>query len=159
MSAGFHGNNGLDPSTCIHIMKTYVVPILLYGLEVITPDKENLEKLEKFHKRMVKRILSLPQNAPDIVPNIISGLIPIERQIHIKVLTFLYSICLLTSTLTENQIAKRQISVKSGQSNSWFIYAKRMIWKYNLPEIYLILEAPYTKAEWKKLPYEKVYQY
>ena len=23
MSAGFHGNNGLDPSTCIHIMKTY----------------------------------------------------------------------------------------------------------------------------------------
>ena len=109
MSAGFHGNNGLDPSTCIHIMKTYVVPTLLYGLEVITPDKENLEKLEKFHKRMVKRILSLPQNAPDIVPYIISGLIPIEGQIHIKVLTFLYSICLLPSTSTENQIAKRQI--------------------------------------------------
>jgi hypothetical protein len=46
-------------------MKTYVVPTLLYGLEVITPDKKNLEKLEKFHKRMVKQILSLPQNAPD----------------------------------------------------------------------------------------------
>jgi hypothetical protein len=60
MSAGFHGNNGLDPSTCIHIMKTYVIPTLLYGLEVITPDKKNLEKLEKFHKRMVKQILSLP---------------------------------------------------------------------------------------------------
>ena len=79
-------------------MKTYVVPTLLYGLEVITPDKENLEKLEKFHKRMVKRILSLPQNAPDIVPYIISGLIPIEGQIHIKVLTFLYCICLLPTT-------------------------------------------------------------
>jgi hypothetical protein len=140
-------------------MKTYVVPTLLYGLEVITPDKENLEKLEKFHKRMVKRIHPNKLNAPDIVPYIISGLIPIEGQIHIKVLTFLYSICLLPSTSTENQIAKRQISVKSGQSNSWFIYVKRMIWKYNLPEIYLILEAPYTKTEWKKLPYEKVYQY
>jgi hypothetical protein len=43
---------------------------------------------------------------------------------------------------------KRQISVKSGQSNSWFIYAKKIIWKYNLPEIYLLLEASYTKAEW-----------
>ena len=95
-------------------MKTYVIPTLLYGLEVITPDKKNLEKLEKFHKRMVKQILSLPQNAPDIVPYIISGLIPIERQIHIKVLTFLYSIYLLPSTSTENQITKRQISVKSG---------------------------------------------
>jgi hypothetical protein len=54
MSAGFHGNNGLGPSICIHIMKTYVIPTLLYGVEVITADKKNLEKLEKFHKRMVK---------------------------------------------------------------------------------------------------------
>ena len=129
-------------------MKTYVVPTLLYGLEVINPDRKNLEKLERFHKRMVKQILSLPQNAPDIVPCIISGLIPIERQIHIKVLTFVYSIYLLPSTSSENQITKRQISVKSGQSNSWFIYAKKIIWKYNLPEIYLLLEASYTKAEW-----------
>jgi hypothetical protein len=97
-------------------MKTYVIPTLLYGVEVITADKKNLEKLEKFHKRMVKQILSLPQNAPDIVPYIISGIIPIEGQIHIKVLTFLYSICLLLNTSTENKIAKRQISVKSGQS-------------------------------------------
>jgi hypothetical protein len=28
MSAGFHGNNGLDPGTYIHIMKTYVIPTL-----------------------------------------------------------------------------------------------------------------------------------
>jgi hypothetical protein len=75
MSAGFHVNNGLDPSSCIHIMKTYVVPTLLYGLEVITPDKKNLEKLEKFHERMVKQIISLPQNAPDIVPYIISDFV------------------------------------------------------------------------------------
>ena len=34
MSAGFHGNNGLDPSTSIHILKTYVIPTITYGLEV-----------------------------------------------------------------------------------------------------------------------------
>jgi hypothetical protein len=28
MSAGFHGNNGLDPSTSIHILKTYVIPTI-----------------------------------------------------------------------------------------------------------------------------------
>jgi hypothetical protein len=44
---------------------------------------------------MVKQILSLPQNAPDTVPYIISGLKPTEGQIHIKALTFLYSIRLL----------------------------------------------------------------
>jgi hypothetical protein len=40
MSAGFHGNNGLDPSTFIHILKTYVIPTITYGLEVLIPDKK-----------------------------------------------------------------------------------------------------------------------
>jgi hypothetical protein len=30
MFAGFHGNNGLDPSTSIHILKTYVIPTITY---------------------------------------------------------------------------------------------------------------------------------
>jgi hypothetical protein len=42
MSAGFHGNNGLDPSTYIHILKTYVIPTITYGLEVLIPDKKNI---------------------------------------------------------------------------------------------------------------------
>jgi hypothetical protein len=46
MSAGFHGNNGLDPSTSIHILKTYVIPILTYGLKVLIPDKKNITRLD-----------------------------------------------------------------------------------------------------------------
>jgi hypothetical protein len=42
VSAGFHGNNGLDPSTSIHILKTYVIPTITYGLEVLIPDKKNI---------------------------------------------------------------------------------------------------------------------
>jgi hypothetical protein len=45
MSAGFHGNNSLDPSTSIHILKTYVIPILTYGLKVLIPDKKNITRL------------------------------------------------------------------------------------------------------------------
>lgn len=32
LSAGFHGNNGLDPPTSIHILKTYIIPTLMYSL-------------------------------------------------------------------------------------------------------------------------------
>jgi hypothetical protein len=42
MSAGFHGNNGLDPSISIHILKTYVIPTITYGLDVLIPDKKNI---------------------------------------------------------------------------------------------------------------------
>jgi hypothetical protein len=34
---GYHGNNGLDPDTLIHLFKTYITPVLLYGMELIIP--------------------------------------------------------------------------------------------------------------------------
>ena len=159
MSAGFHGTNGLDPTTSIHLMKTYIIPILIYGLEVIIPDKKNLEKLEIFQKKMLKQILSLPQNTPDPVPYIISGLIPIEGLIHIRALTFLYSIFMLPNTASEKQIAQRQLSIKNMESNTWFNVLKKIIWKYNLPDIYALLNTPYTKQEWKRLVYCNVQDY
>ena len=35
MGAGLHGENGLDPDTSFHLLQTYVVPVLVYGLEVV----------------------------------------------------------------------------------------------------------------------------
>ena len=35
--SGYHGNNGLDPDTLIHLFKTYITPVLLYGTELIIP--------------------------------------------------------------------------------------------------------------------------
>jgi hypothetical protein len=37
-------------------------------------------------KELLKQIFSLPTNTPDPVPYILSGLIPIEGQIHMKAL-------------------------------------------------------------------------
>ena len=30
LSVGLHGNNGLDPVTSLHLIKTFVIPTLLY---------------------------------------------------------------------------------------------------------------------------------
>ncbi|CAG2246891.1 unnamed protein product [Mytilus edulis] len=66
MSAGLHGENGLDPITSLHLIKTFIQPILTYGLEVILPTSSNLLKLEKFQKQLLKRIMSLPICTPDV---------------------------------------------------------------------------------------------
>ena len=50
MSAGLHGENGFDPQTSLRLIRTFVQPILLYGLEVILPTSSNIEKLEIFQK-------------------------------------------------------------------------------------------------------------
>ena len=58
---GYHGNNGLDPDTLIHLFKTYITPVLLYGMELIIPKATPLIQLELFQKRMLKQIFSIPR--------------------------------------------------------------------------------------------------
>jgi hypothetical protein len=43
---GYHGNNGLDPDTLIHLFKMYITPVLLYGMELIIPKATPLIQLE-----------------------------------------------------------------------------------------------------------------
>lgn len=90
---GFHGENGLDPETMIHLFKTYVSPVLLYGMEVSIPKGKYLEQLEKFQKKMIKQLLSISSNTPDPAIYILTGLLPIEAQIHVKALTLFGNVC------------------------------------------------------------------
>ena len=55
MGAGLHGENGLDPDTSIYLLQTYVIPILVYGLEVVLPTGVYLDKLDRVHKSSSNR--------------------------------------------------------------------------------------------------------
>ncbi|CAG2245583.1 unnamed protein product [Mytilus edulis] len=78
---GFHGHNGLDPETLVHLFKTYISPVLLYGMELLLPKTAMLLQLEKFQKRLLKQLLSLPTSTPDPAVYILSGILPVEAQI------------------------------------------------------------------------------
>jgi hypothetical protein len=133
MSAGLHGDNGLEPVTSISIMKTYILPIVTYSLEVLQPRNFNIHKLEQFQKSLLKRILSLPKNAPDPVLYIISGILPIEAQIDIKCLTLFNNIARQPEDAIENLLSKRQLNIKENNSTSWFVTIKKKLYKYDLP--------------------------
>ena len=45
MTAGLHGENGLDPQTVVHIFQVYLLPVLLNGLEVAVPSEANIDTL------------------------------------------------------------------------------------------------------------------
>ena len=117
MPAGLHGHNGLDPATCVHLLKIYVLPVLtLDGLEIILPKKKHKDKLDTFLKRLLKQLLSLPTQTGDPVLYILTGLLPIESQIHIKALNFFNNICLLPEETIEKRLARLQIAVKTSKS-------------------------------------------
>ena len=50
---GFHGHNGLDPESLLHIYKTYITPVLLYSMGLLLPSSKPLEQLELFQKRIL----------------------------------------------------------------------------------------------------------
>ena len=62
MGTGLHGENGLDADTSIHLLQTYVIPFLVYGLDVVLPTGVHLDKVHKnscnrfFHCRRLWRI-------------------------------------------------------------------------------------------------------
>ena len=103
LASRLHGVNGLDPLTSFHIVKIYILPVLLYGLEIIQLNKHQIEQLELYQKKLVKQILSVPTNAQDAAVYILSGLLPIEAQLDGKILTFF--------------------------NNVWFISVKKVLWK------------------------------
>ncbi|CAC5377143.1 unnamed protein product [Mytilus coruscus] len=45
MGVGLYGENELDPQTSMSIMNTYIIPIMLYGLEIVIPRGRCLETL------------------------------------------------------------------------------------------------------------------
>ena len=111
MSAGLHGENGLDPETSLHLYQIYVLPVLLYGMEVVFPRQKFVDDLDKFNKHSLKHLLSLPVTTADPAIYVLSGTIPIEAMIHQRVLTFYGNISRLPDTSVEKRLAERQLTV------------------------------------------------
>ena len=82
MPSGCHGNNGQHHKTTIHLLQTSVHPILVYGMEVVLPKGNYLDSLEKFYKKYLKLLLSVPVATAGPVVYILSGTFPIEATIH-----------------------------------------------------------------------------
>ena len=140
MSAGLHGENGLDPETSLHLYQIYVLPVLLYGMEVVFPRPKFMEVLDKFNKHNIKRLLSLPVTVADPAIYLLSGTLPIEAMIHHRVLTFFGNVSRLSDSSIEKPLAERQLAVKSLDSHSWFIGVKKLCIRYGLPDCTELLE-------------------
>ena len=49
MNTGLHGTNGLSPEASYVIYRAYVLPRLLYGLEVLSLTQGQLDLLSRYH--------------------------------------------------------------------------------------------------------------
>jgi hypothetical protein len=54
INTGVHGSNGLNPKVSFKIYQCYVLPRLLYGLEILPLSKTHLDMLNKFHMKNLR---------------------------------------------------------------------------------------------------------
>ena len=154
LGAGLHGYNGVNPEVGLKIWNTYVQPRLIFGLESVVLKRKDLDALNQFHKSMLKNLQNLPERTADAAVYLLSGQLPVETDIHYQILVRLGNI--LRNDCIEKEICIRQILIKPNNSNSWFIYAKNILDKYELDSIYSLIENVPSPGVWKRTVRSKI---
>ena len=86
LGVGLHGH-GLDASASFKLIRAYIIPRLLYGLEACVLTRTKIEKLEMFYRKLLRQIQNLPQSTAREAVYLLLGTIPLEAQLHLRVLS------------------------------------------------------------------------
>ena len=110
INTGVHGSNGLNLKVSLKIYQCYVIPRILFGLEVLPLNKGQLNTLGKFHLDNLRKFQYLPTRVASSAVYLLLGTLPLEAELHKRQSSLVYS--LLTSTNeTIHQLSERQIAI------------------------------------------------
>ncbi len=144
-----YGLNGLHISVNIKLFNSYQLPRLLYGLEVLPLNKGDKEAIDQYHRITLKYLQHLPPGTATVSLYLILGILPPSVILERNTLTLFANLIRDKSTL-EWQIIRRQLAVKSKDSNTWINTIKDILLQYNLPSAYELFNNPPSKHQWKK---------
>ena len=149
MGNGVHGQNGLSPATSIHIIHTYVIPRLLYGLDASLPSKKQRQELNDYHRLLLRQIQGLPRNTANESIYLLLGELPLEAELDCRILTLYGAISRANNNTTLQTLRIRQIAL--GITGSWFFEVTNICHKYKIDvESTLQTSIPWRKDTWKE---------
>ena len=149
MKSGFHGSNGVGPKVSLKIYQSYIIPRLLYSMEVLNLNKTETKMLTDFHVNLLRRIQALPARTALPAVYLLLGALPLEAELHKKHLSLLYSI-INSQNKTFHQLISRSIILDEDQQGSFFGRVKVILAQYSLPSIEQLMQDLPTKLQWKR---------
>ena len=144
MGAGLHGSNGAGPKVCYQIVKTYVLPRLVYGLEVLLLTKKQMNELSTYYLQLLKHIQGLPKRTASCAVYLLIGAIPAEGIVHLRQLTLIGAIA-RSENKSLCELAIRQLAIHSTRT-SWFPRTQELLDMYDLPDMMELLDHPIAKV-------------
>ena len=158
MSTGLHGMNGISPDVSKNLVRTYVVPATMYGLEALVLKDTDVKELDDFHRGLLRQLQSLPESTARPVIHMLTGTLPLQATLHQNMLNLFNTILHRPST-PEYEIIIRQLTIKDQSSHSWTTKLKQVLFKYSLPPALVLAENPPEKDNWKKTIKEAITRY
>ena len=158
INTGVHGSNGLNPRISYKIYQCYVMPRLLYGLEVLPLTQSQINLLSKFHLDNLKRFQSLPTRVATCAVYLLLGALPLEAELHKRQLSLLYNI-LVSDNETVKGLAERQIAVNLDNKLSYFSKVQDILDQYQLPHLRDLKDCMQSKEHWKFQIRTAIYNY
>jgi hypothetical protein len=148
MNTGLHGTNGMNPLAAIKMYEAYVIPKLLYGVEILPLNATQTALLSKFHIANLRRLQSLPTRTAIGIVYLLVGAMPIEAEIHRRQLSFLHNILSCNNATIQTPL-ERQLVMNIDNIQSFFCQISKILDLFNIPCIQELIANPPTKLSWK----------
>ena len=145
MNTGLHGANGLSLETSYVIYRAYMLPRLLYGLDVLSLTQGQVDQLSRYHIQTLRNIQSLPQHTASAAVYIymLLGALPLEAELHKRHLSLLNSVITSDNECLKG-LVQRQLACSFNVKSSFFNIADKLLEKYELPSLSQLLCSSYS---------------
>jgi len=148
IGSGIHGANGVGIDKCLTIYTTYVLPVILHGLDSVHLQAKCETELEKFHSQTIKHLQGLPTRTATHGAYSLSGTLPMTALLDKAKLSLLR--CMLTAAERSDEMTHFLImGAQSCVTGSWTNDVTTLLAKYQLPDITVLIQEKISKTQWK----------
>ena len=146
---GFSFAENCHMSSCVklHIMRTYILPMLKSDLSTFPLRDNNMLSLDVFHRKLLKSSLRLSQSAPSVAIYFLTAELPFKAQLHKEMFSLFYSVSSNPDTKI-HEIVKYLLKVSPENSCSWTVHMRHLcrLYKIDDPSEMLSMKPPSRQA-------------
>ena len=152
--AGIHGEGGISPYSSASIIQSRVLQVLLSGLDSVILSKTDIDKLNVYYNSLIRSMTGLKKSNAVCSLMLMTGLLPIECELHCRILTLYGAVCRMDGQSILKMLAMRQLATPS---HGWFEYASAIAQQYDLELNFILnLYQPCSASKWKKLVKDRI---
>jgi hypothetical protein len=86
IGTGMYGWNGIHPRISVKLWCTFVIPVLVSGLETLQLSLDDMETLERFQRQFIRCIMHLPKGTANSAVHLLTGLLPVQAVVEKRAL-------------------------------------------------------------------------